>query len=333
MDLEQSLNHQLTREIKRQQLPESFLQTITQWYLPIASKLNTLVKRGNPPLIIGINGGQGSGKSTLSCFLSIILKSQYGIHSANLSLDDFYLSHSERTVLAKQLHPLLQTRGVPGTHDIELLMSCLGQLKNLTDSSSIKIPRFDKACDDRKKESQWDTIEGPVQIILLEGWCVGATAQSQQTLDHAINELERKEDSLGQWRAYVNKQLADQYSRLWQQLDWLIMLKVPSFSSVIRWRTLQEQKLSTVISEENDTDNNIAKDNRIAKDNSIEKDKGNKRMSHQQTLDKTMSEQEIKRFVQYFERITEHCLETLPGRANALLSLDEEHQIRHLQFR
>lgn len=207
-------------------------------YLPLAQWLNQLNQNGQR--LIGINGAQGSGKSTLCRLLALLLEHGFNKSVAVLSLDDFYLTRDQREALAKQIHPLLQTRGVPGTHDVALAIATLDALQN---GLSVRLPRFDKSCDDRAAERTWVSIQQPVDIILFEGWCVGARPQTVEQLLAPQNELEATEDSQGVWRKYVNSRLAGEYQSLFGMLDVLLMLKVPSFEKVYAWRALQESRL------------------------------------------------------------------------------------------
>lgn len=207
-------------------------------YLPLAQWLNQQQEQGKR--IIGVNGAQGSGKSTLCKLLAVLLQHGFGKSVAVLSLDDFYLTRAQRGELAKNIHPLLQTRGVPGTHDVALAIAVLSALRQ---GESVSLPRFDKAQDDRVAESRWQCIDHPVDIVLFEGWCVGALPQPVDALQSPVNALEAQQDAQAVWRKYVNARLADEYQTLFGLLDGLLMLQVPSFDKVYEWRALQESKL------------------------------------------------------------------------------------------
>lgn len=223
---------------------DALMQNYASIYLPLAQWLNQQHAQGKR--IIGINGAQGSGKSTLCKLLALLLQQGFGKSVAVLSLDDFYLTHAQRRELAKCVHPLLQTRGVPGTHDVALAIEVLSALKS---GKPVKLPRFDKAQDDRVAEMMWQMIDHPVDIVLFEGWCVGALPQSSVQLQQPVNELEWQEDAQGIWRQYVNARLATGYQDLFALLDALVMLKVPSFTRVYEWRALQESKLQQGMSD------------------------------------------------------------------------------------
>lgn len=268
---------------------------LTGLYLPIADWL--VNHHTGSPHFVGINGAQGSGKSTFCRIIALLLSEGFGKRVATLSIDDLYLTHAERKQLSEKVHPLFITRGVPGTHDVALGLHLFQQLQQA--HGSIKLPQFDKSVDDRSPESDWPSIDLPVDIILLEGWCVGTQAQTEAELQTPINELERDEDSNGQWRQYVNQQLIHSYPALFDQLDTLVMLEIPDLGKVMEWRSLQEQKLR------------------------------DKRGDNHGVMDGAA----IKRFIMHYERLTLANLATLPQRANLLLKLDDNHQISEIMTR
>ncbi|MGI9201713.1 MAG: phosphoribulokinase [Woeseiaceae bacterium] len=231
------------------QLPATFQTDVVDHYLPLARALITY-KPGNRPLVLGINGAQGTGKSTLAEFLKIAAEYLHNWSVAVLSIDDFYLTQAERETLARQVHPLLATRGVPGTHDLAMLVECLDALVNLAPGQEILLPRFDKSADERAARSSWPQVEGPVDLIIFEGWCVGTTAQSESELLEPVNELELTEDDDGEWRRYVNRQLQKNYSKVFQKIDKLVFLEAPGFDAIFRWRMQQEEQLEVQMSED-----------------------------------------------------------------------------------
>lgn len=277
----------------RHQLPEAFEQTAENHYLPLARRLPEL-RPDHGPLRLGINGAQGTGKSTLADFLRVASAGLFDWNTAVLSIDDFYYTKAERTVLAKDIHPLLMTRGVPGTHDIVLLQKSLDTLQRLGPGEDMALPRFDKAIDDRASPSQWPVVSGPIDLIILEGWCVGSVSQAGAELVEPVNALERNEDSGGAWRCYANNQLDTRYRSIFEQLDVLIFLKAPSVDAIYRWRLQQEQELAS------------------------------KSPAGSPGL---MDEREIRRFIQFYERLTRANLVTLPGKADVVFDLDEAHNV------
>lgn len=245
-----------------------------------------------PCVVVGINGSQGSGKSTLAAYLKSCLELEHRLNVVVVSLDDFYYSKAERLLLSTTVHPLLINRGVPGTHDIPLARQTLHALSTQKNADII-IPRFDKSNDDRYPPSQWQTITAPVDVIIFEGWCLNAKAQSNAELVPAINRLERKQDASGTWRHYVNEQLKNHYPKLFNYADITAMLKAPSFDCVYRWRVEQEHKLKQKIAGQGGG----------------------------------MSDTEIAVFIQHFQRITEHCLNTLADQLDHVFELDEDRNI------
>ncbi|MBL4820251.1 MAG: hypothetical protein JKY98_04550 [Gammaproteobacteria bacterium] len=281
--------------LAQEKLPGSFADTIEAWYLPLVNRLLSIHRQHGPGLLVGINGAQGTGKSTLAKFLALVFQQQQ-LRVANLSLDDFYLSHHQREQLARRVHPLLVTRGVPGTHDIASLNSLVKQLHNPKSSGRVLLPRFNKLLDNPCPETQWEKIQLPVDIILLEGWFVGVMPQNEADLVTPVNPLEAEKDEQGTWRQYVNLCLAD-YQPLFDSIDFLIMLEAPSFDCVYQWRSLQEEKLK----------------NRMKVADS-----------------RSMDSENLKQFIQHFERLTLHGLEQLPARADLVFHLDRQHRISRM---
>lgn len=282
---------QIDRFIRSHRLPDAFRDVVEQHYLPLLSWL-TNQRHVGATMLLGINGAQGTGKSTLADFLKLGLESLHAWRVAVLSIDDFYLTKAERRQLGDDVHPLLATRGVPGTHDVDMLLNCLKRLKVLGKDEQCILPRFDKAIDDRADESTWPGVSGPVDMIILEGWCVGSTAQSDSELAANVNNLERDEDTSGRWRKFVNNHLKSDYADLFGQLDELVFLQAPSFDAIFRWRLEQEQKLAVSVA-----------DDAVG----------------------VMDEQQIAEFIQYYERITRNNLAVIRGSADVVLELDKYH--------
>jgi len=285
----------LQHEINQQALPNAFLTSIEHWLLPIATLINTQYHAKTKPLIISFNGAQGSGKSTLTCFISLLLKHHFKTSSLSVSLDDFYATKQHRLRLAQDIHPLLKTRGVPGTHDLNLAITTLNHLKKCSTQDPCFIPIFDKASDDRTTKEHWKKVETPIEIILFEGWCNHAPIQTPSELKHPINALEAQEDPNGVWRSYVNKQLNLYHQKLFSLCDQLYFIKIPNFEKIKQWRGLQEQKLA---------------------------DCG--------VNSKIMDQLQLERFIQHYERITRQCLQTLTNTADAIITLDKDHQIKQI---
>ena len=270
--------------MRREKLGPEFAQTVERIYRPLAARILALPKHR----VVGICGSQGSGKSTGAGVLRILLEAE-GLRVAALSIDDLYLPKESRKRLAEDIDPLLATRGPPGTHDVALGEQVLDLL---LEPQSTAIPRFDKSRDTRCDPAQWEPFQGPADIVLFEGWCVGARPQPREALAHPINALEREDDASGRWRRYVNTALAGPYQDLFGRIAFLIFLKAPSFEVVAGWRKEQEAKLRA----------------KAGSGSGV------------------MTDSQIDRFVQFYERLTRFMLTEMPSRADALVTLGESRQ-------
>ena len=272
------------------------LGQLNKFYLPISKMIAKDYLKKKKTKVIGLAGGQGTGKSTISNILKIILKEAYKLETVIFSIDDFYKTLNERKKISKKINKLFITRGVPGTHDTKMLFQCINNLKKNNFKKMI-IPKFDKSIDDRCTKNKWLKVKKKPNIVIFEGWCVGATAQKNKDLNFPVNKLEKQRDNKRIWRQKVNSELKKDYNKIFNLIDKLIFLKVPSFKYVFRWRLLQEKKL------------------RIT-------GKGNK----------TMNDKQVENFVMYYERITRHMLKTLPKTANTVISIDDKHRLKSIKF-
>jgi D-glycerate 3-kinase len=266
------------------------------WYRRIATEVARRARSSEAPLLVGLCGSQGSGKSTMAAFLRALLDSQ-GLATAVLSIDDLYLDRDERIALSQTVHPLLRTRGVPGTHDVALGQSVIDALFTAAPGAATAIPRFNKASDSRLPPAEWDRFVGPAKIVILEGWCIGATPQDAAALTPPVNALESAEDVDGRWRTYVNDALAGPYRALFDRIGLLVFLRAPSFECVFEWRRLQEEKLRARTGGEGAG---------------------------------LMDDAALARFIAHYERITRHLLDTMPGIADLVVALDDDHRITKL---
>lgn len=286
-------DEQMSDFLSQHCLPAEFRRTAERHFLPLARRLPQ-IRGDRHQLVLGINGAQGTGKSTFADFLRLAAESFFDWRVAVLSIDDFYYTLDERMILAEKTHPLLRTRGVPGTHDTDMLADYLTRLQHLKRGEHIALPRFDKAIDDRADESRWPVVKGPIDLVILEGWCVGTMAQQDAELEDPINDLEREQDPDGAWRYYVNNRLKANYERIFDRLDFLVFIRAPSFDAILRWRLEQEEKLAHV---------------------SPEGSSG------------LMNREQIERFLQFYERLTRANLVALPNSADLVFSLDDTHSI------
>lgn len=283
-----------------EQLPDDYLQIIREVLLPVSSWLQSL-RTDRGPLLVGINGAQGTGKSTLARGLAQMLEETFDCSTVNLSLDDFYLTRAQRQSQADAIHPLLMTRGVPGTHDIAMAQEIIDRLQHAAPGDPVAIPRFDKSRDDRMPADGWPVVTRQPDIIVLEGWCVGTPPQDETALQYPANRMEAEDDRDGRWRSHVNRQLREVYQPLFRRLDRLIMLKAPSFHAVYEWRCLQEDRLA-------------ARLNTPVDDSEL----------------KLMDREGIRRFLQHYERLTRHALRVLPPRADLVLHLNARHVVTRM---
>ena len=166
------------------------------------------------PYIVGLTGGQGTGKTTISSILMIILKKYFKLKVFKISIDDIYKTKNDRIKLSKKVHPLLLTRGVPGTHDISYMSSFIKKA-NSRKFKSIILPKFDKAIDDRFTKKNWYKVNSRPDVIIFEGWCVGARSESLKTLKKSVNTMEKNDDNKLIWRKHVNDQLKKGYKKLY----------------------------------------------------------------------------------------------------------------------
>lgn len=279
--------------LERHRLAPDYLDTAGRWFEPLAHDLAGRARRADGPLRVAVNGSQGSGKSTVCAYLVETLRHTQGLHAVTLSLDDFYLTRNERASLAEAVHPLLATRGVPGTHDTTLLRDCWSRLAGRQPGVQ-PVPIFDKARDDRCPDSDWPEVALPLDLLFLEGWCLGARGETPSRLAEPVNELERLEDPEGRWRRYVDDCLRRDYLPLWEAFDCWVMLAAPDFDCVLDWRREQEAKLA---------------------------------LAHQGEGSGIMDSAQLRRFVSFFERYTRQCLRELPARVDVLFELDRQRAI------
>ena len=264
-------------------------------YIPISFWIEKKYKEKGKTLFLGLSGGQGAGKTTMADILKIILNKFFKRNVYVTSIDHFYKTLDERNIMSKQIHPLFKTRGVPGTHDIKLVKKFFNKIKK-NKFKEFKIPKFDKSTDDRMKNKYWSKIIKKPEIVILEGWCVGAKPQSNSLIKKPINNLERKEDRKLIWRKRVNEKLKNEYKKVFSMIDHLIFLKVPSFNMVFQWRLLQEAKL--------------------------------KKISYLNK--KIMNYNQIKRFIMFYQRITLQMIKDLSKSASVVMLLKKNHEITNV---
>ena len=269
--------------LAQEQLPASFRATIDGICEPLAAYAEALRRDRGATAVIGLCGAQGSGKSTIAAAAARLLQDR-GLNAVTLSLDDVYLARRERERLAREVHPLFVTRGPPGTHDVDLACATLDRLRG---QGEVALPAFDKSLDDRRPRETWRRAAGPADVVIFEGWCVGASPKPAAALTSPVNALEAQEDPDGRWRGRINAELAGPYQALFARLDALALLMAPSFDVVFGWRREQERKL-------------IARTGR------------------------GMSEAQLARFVAHYERLTRWIMTEAPGRAQLVFRQAED---------
>lgn len=193
---------------------------------------------GSERLVVALAGPQASGKTTAAQACAAAWPDKVW----TISLDDFYLTKSERQRLADRIHPLFVTRGPPGTHDTARLQDVIGQLLDPTRDGPVHTPVFDKLADDRLPQDVWRELNGAPRAVLVEGWCLGALPDPASSGAPPLNTVEQQ-DAAGIWRDHQERQLAGPYAKLWDQFSRFISLRPPSFETVFTWRLEQEAHL------------------------------------------------------------------------------------------
>ena len=276
----------------------SKIKNLKKIYIPISFWINNKCKKKGRTLFLGLSGSQGSGKTMVTSILQIILKKFFKKNIYIISIDDFYKTLRDRNRMSQQKHSLFKTRGVPGTHDINLIKNFFISAKRKK-FKKIKLPKFNKSIDDRSKKNYWHNINKRPEIIILEGWCVGAKPQIISSLRKPVNILERHEDKDLIWRKYANEKLKKEYKEVFAMIDYFIFMKVPNFKIVFKWRLLQESKLR-------------------------------KKLHYKK---KIMTYSAIKRFIMFYQRITLQMMKDLSKSASIVLLLKKNHEIKRVLFR
>ena len=276
----------------KEKMIKSFLIPLCFW---ISEKVDK--KR---PYFVGLAGGQGTGKTTISSLIRIILIKYFKLKVFRISIDDFYKTRKERISLSKRIHPMLLTRGVPGTHDINMMLSFFKKVKSKK-FKRLKLPTFNKAIDDRSNKKSWYKLNEKPDVIIFEGWCVGAKSETNNTLKKTINSMEKAKDQKKIWRKYVNYQLKSKYKNLYSQLNCLIYLKAKNFNLLQKWRLKQERKLWI--------------------------------KSKMKSNSKIMSKGDVINFMQTYQRITQNMFRYMPKYASIIFNLNSNHQIKSAVYK
>jgi len=275
------------QKLKIEGISTSFFQNTV---IPLGVYFNFLPQKEKPYLIC-FTGGQGSGKTTLSYFLQVLLRKACARKSIAFSLDDIYKTREDREVLAKSVHPLCRVRGVPGTHDIQLGLDTLDALSVAEPNTLTSIPAFSKLLDQRKSKVNWEIFKGRPDFIFFDAWCGGARPVSENDWMPPINDLEIEEDPDGVWSKWSNRELAGDYQRLFERFDLLVTIKLPNMEDVYESRWLQEQTLAKTLIEA-------------------------------ELREKIMTRAQVDRFVMHYERLTRYVQEEIPAYADIVIERD-----------
>ena len=271
---------------------------IKKYLIPVSFWISKKCK--TTPYFIGLAGGQGTGKTTISSILRIILTKYFKLNVFKISIDDFYKTRKDRLYLSKKIHPMLLTRGVPGTHDINIMIKFFQNLKK-KNFKKIKLPTFDKSIDDRRSKKNWFIINKRPDVIILEGWCVGARSENNKSLIKTVNSLEKTSDQNMIWRKFVNNNLKRSYKNIFSRLNCLIYLKAKNFKLLQQWRFKQEKKLLI--------------------------------KSKQKKNSKIMNKADVINFMQTYQRITQNMFKHAPKYSSIILNLNSNHQINSVIYK
>jgi D-glycerate 3-kinase len=219
--------------------PAETLVTLWDFWIPLALQLLSWRQQLGRPLIQGILGGQGTGKTTLAAVLSLIL-GHFGYRTLGLSLDDLYKTYDERQRLQQQ-EPRLIWRGPPGTHDVALGRQVLSQLRQADLKSPVLVPRFDKSAYGGIGDRISPEIVEAVDVVLFEGWFVGVRPIEAQVFDAP---MPAPINTLGDrlFARELNDKLQD-YLPLWECLDRLLILYPVDYRLSQQWRRQAEQQM------------------------------------------------------------------------------------------
>ena len=279
----------LAKELYIDDISDNFFLEVV---IPLSDYLNSF-KEKNIPYLIGLTGGQGSGKTTLSIFIQQILKDIFKKSTVGFSIDDIYKTKEERDKAARNIHPLCSVRGVPGTHDIELGTNTIDSLFDAQPSAYTYIPSFSKILDKHFPKENWKKYKGRPDFIFFDAWCGGAKPIPENKWKPPLNKLEKEKDPDQIWARWSNNELAGDYQKLFNRFDKLIFIQVEKMDNVYENRWLQEKTMSKGI-----------KDKKLLKN--------------------VMNKNQIKSFVMHYERLTRHILEEMPDQADIVINREDK---------
>jgi len=279
----------LARELHIDDISENFFVEVV---IPLSDYFNSFQKR-NIPYFIGLTGGQGSGKTTLSIFIQKILEDVFKKRSVGFSIDDIYKTKEEREKVAKKIHPLCSVRGVPGTHDIRLGNKTIDSLFRARSNTYTYIPSFSKILDMHHPKKDWRKYKGRPDFIFFDAWCGGAKPIPDNKWRPPLNKLEKEKDPDQVWARWSNNELAGDYQKLFDRFDKLVFIQVEKMENVYENRWLQEKNMSKGIKDE-------------------------------KLLKNIMNKDQIKNFVMHYERLTRHILDEMPNQADIVINREDK---------
>lgn len=295
-----------------EKIPNSLEVELWHIYLPFAQWIIERSSHARPSrggaYALGINGAQGSGKTTINQILQLILRAGFDRKVVGFSIDDLYDTYARRLEKGGEISPILARVRGPGTHDLELSIEILDRLIR---GEATRIPRFDKSLadnqGDRIPESGWLEVTEEQDIVLFEGWNVGEAPFPEDRHDQRFAKL-RDQEGFAAWRDYYINALQDSqkgYAALFNRLDDLVMIRIHDFSEVYANREQAEAKLRQ----------------RIIRDAN----------EGRQTVGMSaMTQGEVRAFVDHYEPWTRHILEEMPERADLVFWMGGGHRITRI---
>jgi|GEM_PF-27379 len=223
---------------------DTIINTAESSWKPVAQKIAPIIAQEKQklgrPLILGILGGQGTGKSTVCELLVKILKREHRLNAITFSLDDLYLPLTEREYIRDYIDSRLDRRGPPGTHDIFLGLELFNQVSS--GKYNIYIPRFDKKLHNGQGERiKPYKVSEKIDIVLFEGWFVGVRPIDFDQLKKQLVSIPDNEKDI-EFAKDCNRRLKN-YLPLWEQLDQLMILAPEHYSLSLQWRIEAEERL------------------------------------------------------------------------------------------
>jgi D-glycerate 3-kinase len=208
---------------------------VDDYYAPLgawcASRVAGRAGRVHRALVLGLQGPQGCGKSTLASAIVDAL-GDVGVRGVTVSIDDFYLTHDEQLALAARHagNPTMLYRGYPGTHDVALGVRTLEALATLGAGEPTLVPVYDKSAHhgrgDRAPPASWRRVAGPVDLLIFEGWMLGFPPVPEQALEPELR---------------ASNALLAAYAAWNGMLDAFVSLRVASLDTIVRWRVDSER--------------------------------------------------------------------------------------------